>query len=299
MGTYWEKVERMADIAEFVASFGFPAKAKDCRRAAFLSKADLTTGVIKEFPELQGVMGGTTHRRPASRRGGAVGVRALPAEGTVRRPADHGRGGRDGDRRQDRHGVRLLRRGAHPDGNRGPLRPASSHAGDPHDPRIPGLRIPIAELVDRSLATLAPKLTSPAAEVRRKVLEFVVARYLNLMVSQGAPADLVEAVLAPGLTNVVDLRAKLDALVAFRADAAFEPLAESSSARSTSPRHTTVPLRSRGSFSSTTRSGRSTPPRPMSRAASLRRRATGGTARRSARWRGSAAGGPPSSKKCS
>jgi len=31
MGTYWEKVERMADIAEFVASFGFPAKAKDCR----------------------------------------------------------------------------------------------------------------------------------------------------------------------------------------------------------------------------------------------------------------------------
>jgi len=89
-----------------------------------------------------------------------------------------------------------------------------------------GLRIPIAELVDRSLATLAPKLTSPAAEVRKKVLEFVVARCLNLLVSQGAPADLVEAVLAPGLTNVVDLRAKLDALVAFRADAAFEPLAE-------------------------------------------------------------------------
>ena len=59
-----------------------------------------------------------------------------------------------------------------------------------------------------------------------KGLEFVAARYLNLLVSQGAPADLVEAVLAPGLTNVVDLRAKLDALVAFRADAAFEPLAE-------------------------------------------------------------------------
>jgi len=70
MGTYWEKVERMADIAEFVASFGFPAKAKDCRRAAFLSKADLTTGVIKEFPELQGVMG----RHYASKTGETVEV---------------------------------------------------------------------------------------------------------------------------------------------------------------------------------------------------------------------------------
>ncbi len=54
MGTYWEKIERMAEIASFVASFAFPAKERDCRRAAFLSKADLTTGVVKEFPELQG-----------------------------------------------------------------------------------------------------------------------------------------------------------------------------------------------------------------------------------------------------
>jgi glycyl-tRNA synthetase beta chain len=89
-----------------------------------------------------------------------------------------------------------------------------------------GLRIPIEALVDRSLATLAAKLKSPAAEVRKKVLEFVSARYLNLRVSQGTPADLVEAVLAAGLTDVVDMRAKLDALVAFRADSSFEPLAE-------------------------------------------------------------------------
>src|SRR3972149_4933776 len=57
LGTYWEKVERMAEIGAYLASVGFPAKGEDCRRGAILSKADLTTGVVKEFPELQGVMG--------------------------------------------------------------------------------------------------------------------------------------------------------------------------------------------------------------------------------------------------
>ncbi len=89
-----------------------------------------------------------------------------------------------------------------------------------------GLRIRLEELVDRSLATLSGKLKNPADEVKRKVMEFIAGRYLNLQVSKGVPADLVEAVIAAGLSDVIDLRSKLDALVAFRSDAAFEPLAE-------------------------------------------------------------------------
>lgn len=227
MGTYWEKVERMADLAEFVASFGFPGKAKDCRRAAFLSKADLTTGVIKEFPELQGVMG----RHYALKTGESAEIAQsvfehyLPKGQSDDMPAtDVGTATAIADKIDmvcGCFGVGLI-----PTGTADPYGLRRHTLGILTILESRGLRIPIAELVDRSLATLAQKLTSPAAEVRKKVLEFVVARYLNLLVSQGAPADLVEAVLAPGLTNVVDLRAKLDALVAFRADAAFEPLAE-------------------------------------------------------------------------
>ena len=40
------------------------------------------------------------------------------------------------------------------------------------------------------------------------------------------PGDLVGAVIGAGLSDVPDMRAKLDALVAFRSDAAFDPLAE-------------------------------------------------------------------------
>jgi len=227
MGTYWEKIERMADIAEFVASFGFPPKAKDCRRAAFLSKADLTTGVIKEFPELQGVMG----RHYASMTGESAEIAQsvfehyLPKGQSDDLPTtDVGTATAIADKIDmvcGCFGVGLI-----PTGTADPYGLRRHTLGILSILESRGLRIPIAGLVDRSLATLAPKLTSPAAEVRKKVLEFVVARYLNLLVSQGAPADLVEAVLAPGLGNVVDLRAKLDALVAFRADAAFEPLAE-------------------------------------------------------------------------
>ncbi len=227
MGTYWEKIGRMAEIAGFVASFGFPGKAADCRRAAFLSKADLTTGVVKEFPELQGVMG----RHYALKTGESAEIAQsvfehyLPKGQSDDLPStDVGTATAIADKIDmvcGCFGVGLI-----PTGTADPYGLRRHTLGILTILESRGLRIPIAELVDRSLATLATKLTSPPAEVRKKVLEFVVARYLNLLVSQGAPADLVEAVLAPGLTNVVDLRAKLDALVAFRADAAFEPLAE-------------------------------------------------------------------------
>lgn len=227
MGTYWEKVERMADVAEFVSSFGFPGKAKDCRRAAFLSKADLTTGVIKEFPELQGVMG----RHYASKTGEpeeiaqSVYEHYLPKGQADDLPStDVGAATAIADKIDmvcGCFGVGLL-----PTGTADPYGLRRHTLGILSILESRGLRIPIEGLVDRSLATLAAKLKSPAAEVRKKVLEFVSARYLNLRVSQGTPADLVEAVLAAGLTDVVDMRAKLDALVAFRADPSFDPLAE-------------------------------------------------------------------------
>src|SRR5512141_2088430 len=176
MGTYWEKIERMADIAEFVASFGFPAKAKDCRRAAFLSKADLTTGVIKEFPELQGVMG----RHYASKTGESAEIAQsvfehyLPKGQSDDLPAtDVGTATAIADKIDmvcGCFGVGLI-----PTGTADPYGLRRHTLGILSILESRGLRIPIAELVDRSLATLAPKLTSPAAEVRKKVLEFVVA----------------------------------------------------------------------------------------------------------------------------
>jgi len=61
LGTMAQKQQRVRKLAGFLASGLRPQdpKLKEvCERAADLCKADLLTGVVGEFPELQGVMGG-------------------------------------------------------------------------------------------------------------------------------------------------------------------------------------------------------------------------------------------------
>ncbi len=60
LGTVADKVERVAKLAEWLATEKIIPKCdpKFARRAAELAKADLVTGMVGEFPELQGVIGG-------------------------------------------------------------------------------------------------------------------------------------------------------------------------------------------------------------------------------------------------
>ncbi|HJX14505.1 MAG TPA: glycine--tRNA ligase subunit beta, partial [Candidatus Deferrimicrobiaceae bacterium] len=227
LGTYWEKVERMADVAEYVAEAGFPAKAQECRRAAFLSKADLPTGVVKEFPELQGIMGRDYARKTGEKEETAQAVyeHYLPKGMSDELPgSDVGAAVAVADKIDmvcGCFGVGLI-----PTGTADPYGLRRQTLGILSILEAKGLRIPLEGLVDKSLATLDGKLKSPSGEVKRKVMEFITGRLSNLWTSQGTPGDLVEAVLSPGLTDMVDLRAKLSALVTFRKEAAFEPLAE-------------------------------------------------------------------------
>ena len=60
LGSYRDKTERIARLAEWIATepFGQPAEAANAAKAARLAKCDLTTDMVFEFPELQGTMGG-------------------------------------------------------------------------------------------------------------------------------------------------------------------------------------------------------------------------------------------------
>ncbi len=51
LGTVFDKVQRLIKLVEFMGA------AKEATRAALLCKSDLTTEMVGEFPELQGVMG--------------------------------------------------------------------------------------------------------------------------------------------------------------------------------------------------------------------------------------------------
>ncbi len=88
-GSYARKAERVAGIAERLASFlaseGITiASAAEVKDAAALAKADLVTSLVGEFPELQGIVGGLL----LSAEGGEARVAAAVAEHY--RPAGQG-----------------------------------------------------------------------------------------------------------------------------------------------------------------------------------------------------------------
>src|SRR5438477_12509032 len=61
LGTYQEKALRIEKLARWIAKEGFGASdevANHAALAARLAKADLATDMVREFPELQGIMGG-------------------------------------------------------------------------------------------------------------------------------------------------------------------------------------------------------------------------------------------------
>ncbi len=57
LGSVGDKVRRLERLAAWLAPFLPDADPARCRQAARLAKADLVTGMVGEFPELQGVMG--------------------------------------------------------------------------------------------------------------------------------------------------------------------------------------------------------------------------------------------------
>jgi glycyl-tRNA synthetase beta chain len=56
LGTQFQRIERLVKLAAEIAPL-VGADVEQAKRAAMLSKADLTTNMVGEFPELQGIMG--------------------------------------------------------------------------------------------------------------------------------------------------------------------------------------------------------------------------------------------------
>jgi len=57
LGTLYEKTLRVKNLASYLASKINASLMQKVERAALLSKTDLLTGVVREFPELQGIIG--------------------------------------------------------------------------------------------------------------------------------------------------------------------------------------------------------------------------------------------------
>jgi len=74
LGSQGERVRRIEQLAQQIAPL-VGAEPDLASRAAYLAKADLTTGMVGEFPELQGVMGGYYARNDGENPAAADAVR--------------------------------------------------------------------------------------------------------------------------------------------------------------------------------------------------------------------------------
>jgi glycyl-tRNA synthetase beta chain len=229
LGSYGEKVERIRALAAWLGhETGLDRLKATVDRAALLAKADLVTGMVGEFPELQGVMG----REYALASGEPPAVALAIAEHYLPRgPGDplptEDAGALVGlaDRLDTLAGLFALRK--QPSASADPFGLRRACLGAIRLVLGRGFRIHLGRAVDEALRPLAQKLPKAnPAEAKAELLEFFRGR-LRALWTETVRADVVEAVLAAGFDDLHGAEARVQALAAMVQTAEFAPLAES------------------------------------------------------------------------
>jgi glycyl-tRNA synthetase beta chain len=226
LGTSYEKVLRFRELAVGLAGQLDPAARDLTGRAALLAKCDLETGMVYEFPELQGVMGREYARLEGENPRVALAIyeHYLPTQAGGALPTDNVGAFVSVADKIDTicgcFGVGLI-----PTGTADPFALRRSAIGILNILLDRGFRVSVPTLVGRALALLAGKLTRPAAEVQAEVVEFIRARFFHMLTGQGYPQDAVDAVLAASFDDPLDAVARVKALAALKTQENFEPLA--------------------------------------------------------------------------
>lgn len=225
LGTSFEKVERFTQLAVNLAEQLQPDVVALTRRAAVLAKCDLETGMVYEFPELQGVMG----REYALLEGEdprvatAISEHYLPTQAGGTLPGDDvGAFVSIADKIDTICGCFSV--GLIPSGTADPYALRRSAIGILSIILERGYPISIPELVASSVALLDTKRKRPADEVVSDVVGFIRLRLVNLLTQQ-YPVDVVDAVLAADFDEPVDAVARIAALAQLKQRTDFESLA--------------------------------------------------------------------------
>ncbi|GAB4374080.1 MAG: glycine--tRNA ligase subunit beta [Bryobacter sp.] len=205
LGSYWEKTQRVVALTKELG--GGP----DAVRAAELAKTDLTTEMVKEFTELQGIVGGIYARAQGE------------AEGVAQAIYDHYRPNSMEDAIPATAAGQLLSLADKVDTLRGCFRIGLIPSGS----KDPFALRRAAQGIVRILAEGELKLgLGQLAGEDRKLHEFLLDRVgYYFQEIRGYAYDEVKAVLAAGSDDLPDVEARLAAVKAIRSSENFEALA--------------------------------------------------------------------------
>ncbi len=224
LGTSYEKVERFCILATSLAEKFAPEDLELTRRAALLAKCDLETGMVYEFPELQGVMGreyalleGEDPRVAA-----AIYEHYLPTQAGGALPLDSiGAFVSIADKIDTICGCFSV--GLIPTGTADPYALRRNAIGILSIILDRGYALSVPEMVTRSVALLENKRQRPAQEIIDDVIAFIRLRLVNQLAQQ-YPADVVDAVLSASFAAPVDALARITALTTLKQRADFDLL---------------------------------------------------------------------------
>lgn len=217
LGSVWDKTERVAAIAEYLAA-KIGAKPDLARRAAELSKSDLVTDMVGEFDDLQGVMGRdyALNDGEDSEIAEALFEQYLPRfSGDIVPTTDTGTALALADRLDSLMGIFSI--GQQPSGSRDPfaLRRAS----------LGVLRIMLEQNIDLSLLELLNycntqlKVEKPAklsgTDLEKQVLTYILERFKSWYKEKGLPSEVYLSVAALELDNPLDIDARVSAVHQF------------------------------------------------------------------------------------
>ena len=205
LGSYLEKTNR---VVALVDELGGNAHAQ---RAALLAKCDLTTEMVKEFTDLQGIVGGLYARHQDEHEAVAKAIydhyQPLSMEGDI--PSTHeGRIVALADKLDTLRGCFAV--GLVPTGSKDPFALRRAAQGV--------VKILVEAKLEYKLGDLA------SGELREFLLDRIQYYFREI---RGFKYDEVNAVLASGCGTLTDVEARLTALAAVRPTEDFEPLAAS------------------------------------------------------------------------
>jgi glycyl-tRNA synthetase beta chain len=221
LGSYEAKTTRVRELAlglaEIVTARGGRVDAVALDEAASLAKTDLTTELVKEFTELQGVVGGLYAKAQgvSAAASDAIYDQYLPEsmEDSVPRTVE-GSLLSIADKADTIAGMFGL--GMEPTGSKDPfaLRRAANGIVKILAESVPALPLTLSEVAGRATENEA---------VEAKVRAFLVERLeFYLREARGQAYDVVKAVLAVGSYDVRDAVARAEAVSAVRGSADFE-----------------------------------------------------------------------------
>lgn len=226
LGTSYEKVMRISNLAEYLTERIDPSLRKIVQRASLLCKADLITGMVGEFPSLQGVMGRVYARLSGEEEEVALAIyeHYLPTAAGGTLPSSHPGAILSLADKLDTivgcFGVGLI-----PTGTSDPYALRRQTLGVIHIILDKRYLLSLNNLLQRSLDLLSEKIERPPQEIKKDVLEFFKGRLQTLLNSKGLSPDVVEAAQAVGFDDIVDLQERAQALHNLRREPDFASLA--------------------------------------------------------------------------